>query len=84
MCISIHFNVYLFYTCIIGDLILVALHKNKKREDVLRCTLDMPFLHISPPRYPLSCGNKHVGCKKIRRRMWVRGLPLPSPKAPRN
>jgi hypothetical protein len=39
MCISIHFNVCLFYTCIIGNLILVALHKKKKRESVLRPTL---------------------------------------------
>jgi hypothetical protein len=30
MCISIRFNVCLFYTCIIEDLILVALHKKKK------------------------------------------------------
>jgi hypothetical protein len=43
MCISIHFNVCLFYTYITGDLILVALHKKKKREGVLRRTLAMPF-----------------------------------------
>jgi hypothetical protein len=40
------------------------------------------FFLISPPRYPPSRGKKHLGCNKIRRCMWVHGLPLPSPKAP--
>jgi hypothetical protein len=43
MCISISFNICLFYTCIIGDLILVALHKKKKREGVLYRTLAISF-----------------------------------------
>jgi hypothetical protein len=51
MRISICFNICSFYTCIIWDLILVALHKKKKREGVLRRTLDMSFflfpLHIT-------------------------------------
>jgi hypothetical protein len=46
MCISIRFYVCLFYSCIIGDLILVALHKKKKREGVLRHTLAMPFFFL--------------------------------------
>jgi hypothetical protein len=46
ICISIYFNVCLFYTYIIGYLIFVALHKKKKREDVLRRTLAMPFFFL--------------------------------------
>jgi amino acid permease len=46
MCIFICFNVCLFYTYITGDLILVALHKKKKREGVLRRTLAMSFFFL--------------------------------------
>jgi hypothetical protein len=82
MCIFIRFNVCLVYTCIIGDLIFVALHKKKKREGVLCRTFAMYFFLTWPRCYPPLWGNKHVSSKKIRRRMWVRGLPLPSPKSP--
>jgi hypothetical protein len=48
MCIFIYFNVCLFYICTIEDLILVALHKKKKRESVLRPTLGpcYPFFFL--------------------------------------
>jgi hypothetical protein len=37
---------------------------------------------MSPPCPPPSRENKHHGCKKIRQRTWVHGLPFPSSKAP--